>query len=131
MLDITTSHRPTAFATGAMTTALLALTIWTAPVWAADPPTAAAIKTAVAGHSYQGSMSEPNSGFAEFYGEDGTIQGVDYTGKWTTKDGAMCFDYGEEPTCYQVTLDDPSMVLRQDGKIVGSGMLIEGNAFDQ
>jgi hypothetical protein len=43
----------------------------------------------------------------------------------------MCFAYGEKPTCYQVTLEDPSMVLRKDGEIMGSGMLIEGNAFDQ
>lgn len=90
-------------------------------------PSADAIDDAVSNHSYQGSMSEANSAFNEYYAPDGTIHGKDYTGKWTTRDGEMCFAYGEEPTCYGVSLDGPSMVLRQDGTIKGSGMLIQGN----
>jgi hypothetical protein len=122
----TASHRRVLCTVFAITAALIS-----SPGWAADSPSASEIKSAVSGHTYQGSMSGPNSGFAEFYAEGGTIQGIDYTGTWTTKDGAMCFAYGEKPTCYQVTLEDPSMVLRKDGEIMGSGMLIEGNAFDQ
>lgn len=88
---------------------------------------AEAISQAVSDHSYQGSMSSPNSGFNEYYAPDGTIHGVDYQGKWTTRDGEMCFAYGQEPTCYAVSIDGPSMVLRQDGVIKGNGMLIQGN----
>jgi hypothetical protein len=92
-----------------------------------NDPSAQAIADAVSDHSYQGSMSEANSGFNEYYAADGTIHGKGYTGEWTTKSGEMCFAYGEEPTCYGVSLDGPSMVLRQDGTIKGSGMLIQGN----
>lgn len=89
--------------------------------------TAEEISKAVSDHSYQGSMSSPNSGFNEYYAPDGTIHGEDYEGKWTTKDGEMCFAYGEEPNCYAVSIDGPSMTLRQDGVIKGNGMLIQGN----
>lgn len=41
----------------------------------------------------------------------------------------MCFAYGDEPACYEVSIDGPSMVLRQDGSIKGSGMLIKGNTI--
>ncbi|MBL3824054.1 MULTISPECIES: hypothetical protein [unclassified Marinobacter] len=85
------------------------------------------ISQAVSDHSYQGSMLEPNSGFNEYYAADGTIHGVDYKGEWTTKEGEMCFAYGQEPTCYSVSINGPSMVLRQDGVIKGNGMLIPGN----
>ena len=96
-------------------------------VYAGTTPNAETIAEAVSNHSYQGSMSEANSGFNEYYAPDGTIHGKGYKGEWTTKDGEMCFAYGDEPTCYGVSLDGPSMVLRQDGTIKGSGMLIEGN----
>jgi hypothetical protein len=94
---------------------------------AASAPSAEAIADAVSDHSYQGSMSEANSAFNEYYAPDGTIHGKGYTGEWTTKDGEMCFAYGEAPTCYGVSIDGPSMVLRQDGAIKGNGMLVEGN----
>lgn len=94
---------------------------------AEDAMSAEAISAAVSDHSYQGSMSSPNSGFNEYYAADGTIYGKDYEGKWTTKKGEMCFAYGEAPTCYEVSIDGPSMVLRQDGSIKGNGMLIQGN----
>lgn len=88
-----------------------------------------AISSAVSGHSYQGSMSAPGSGFNEYYAPDGTIHGQGYKGNWTTQEGEMCFDYGEDVTCYQVSIDGPSMVLRQDGAIKGNGMLVEGNTL--
>jgi len=96
-------------------------------VTASEILSAEAISAAVSDHSYQGSMSSPNSGFNEYYAPDGTIHGVDYQGEWTTRDGEMCFAYGQEPNCYAVSIDGPSMVLRQDGVIKGNGMLIQGN----
>jgi hypothetical protein len=93
-------------------------------------PSAEAIADAVSDHSYQGSMSEANSGFNEYHAPNGTIHGDGYKGQWTTKNGEMCFAYGEEPTCYGVTIEGPSMVLRQDGTIKGNGMLIEGNTVN-
>lgn len=99
----------------------------TSAVSASEPLSAEAISQAVSDHSYQGSMSAANSGFNEYYAPDGTIHGVDYKGEWTTREGEMCFAYGQEPTCYAVSIDGPSMVLRQDGVIKGNGMLIQGN----
>ncbi|HET8849874.1 MAG TPA: hypothetical protein VFM78_08315 [Marinobacter sp.] len=102
----------------------------TSLVHAADQHSADEIAAAVSGHSYQGSMLEPNSGFNEYYAPDGTIVGAGYEGQWTTKDGEMCFAYGEAPTCYEVSIDGPSMVLRQGGKIKGNGMLIKGKTIN-
>lgn len=90
---------------------------------------AKSISAAVSDHSYQGSMSSPNSGFNEYYAPDGTIYGQGYEGEWTAQEGEMCFAYGDEPACYEVSIDGPSMVLRQDGSIKGSGMLIKGNTI--
>lgn len=94
---------------------------------AGDAPMAGEIRAAVSDHTYQGSMSEGGSGFAEYYAPDGTIRGDGYTGEWTVKDGTMCFDYGEGPWCFEVMIDGPSMVMYKGGKIDGNGMLIEGN----
>lgn len=111
-----------------LTAALASLTLLASGFATADSATSAdAIADAVSDHSYQGSMSEANSAFNEYYAPDGTIHGKDYQGEWTTKDGEMCFAYGEEPTCYAVSIDGPSMVLKQDGTIKGNGMLVKGN----
>lgn len=93
-----------------------------------DAPTAAEISAAVSDHTYQGSMSEADSGFAEYYAADGTIRGDGYSGEWRAEDGAMCFQYGDKPErCFEVTIHGPSMVMYKDGKIDGNGMLIGGN----
>jgi hypothetical protein len=40
----------------------------------------------------------------------------------------MCFQYGDKPEgCWEIELDDPAMTLLKEGKVDGSGMLIEGN----
>ena len=95
---------------------------------AGDSPKAAEISAAVSNHSYQGSMSKPGSVFSEYYAPDGAIKAEGYSGKWRTKDGAMCFQYGDSPErCFEVTIDGPSMVMYKEGKIDGNGMLIPGN----
>lgn len=98
---------------------------------AGDKPTAEEIASAVSDHTYQGSMSKPGSGFAEYYAPDGTIRGDGYMGKWRTEDGVMCFQYGEKPeSCFEVTVNGPSMVMYKNGEIDGNGMLIEGNPHE-
>ena len=93
-----------------------------------EAPTAAVISAAVSDHTYQGSMSKADSGFAEYYAPDGTIRGDGYSGEWRVEDGAMCFQYGDNPEkCFQVTIVGPSMVMYKDGEIDGNGMLIAGN----
>jgi len=122
----------TAFFSGSVFSATLASTLLLASASASaeEAPSAEAIAAAVSDQSYQGSMVEPNSGFNEYYAPYATIHGKDYQGKWTTREGEMCFAYGEEPTCYEVGIDGPSMVLRQDGEIEGNGMLIKGNTIE-
>ncbi|WP_282611210.1 hypothetical protein [Pelagibius sp. Alg239-R121] len=95
---------------------------------AADKPTAAELTEAVSDHTYQGSMSAANSGFAEYYAPDGAIRADGYTGKWRVEDGLMCFQYGDKPErCFGVELHGPSMTMFKDGEIDGNGMLIPGN----
>ena len=95
---------------------------------AGEQPKAAEIKAAVSDHSYQGSMSKAGSVFSEYYAPDGAIKAEGYSGKWRAKDGAMCFQYGDNPErCFDVTIDGPSMVMYKEGKIDGNGMLIPGN----
>jgi len=98
---------------------------------AEEAPTAAEITAAVSGHTYQGSMSEGGSGFAEYYAPDGTIRGDGYSGEWRVEDGVMCFRYGDKPeSCFEVAINGPSMVMYKDGEIDGNGMLIGGNPLD-
>ncbi|MFD1157962.1 hypothetical protein [Roseovarius aestuarii] len=111
-------------------TAAMAITLCASPLLAGDMPTAQEIADAVSDHTYQGSMSAGGSGFSEYYAADGTIRGVDYTGKWRTEDGVMCFNYGQDDRCFGITLDGPSMVMYKDDKIDGNGMLIKGNPQD-
>ena len=95
---------------------------------AGESPKAAEISAAVSDHSYQGSMSKAGSVFSEYYAPDGAIKADGYSGKWRAKDGAMCFQYGDNPErCFEVTIDGPSMVMYKEGKIDGNGMLIPGN----
>ncbi len=95
---------------------------------AGDAPSAEEISTAVSGYTYQGSMSAPASGFAEYYAPDGSIRADGYSGQWRVEDGTMCFKYGEDPeSCFGIELQGPSMVLFKEGKIDGNGMLIQGN----
>jgi hypothetical protein len=108
-----------------------ALLVAAVPAVAGDAPTSEEISAAVSDHSYQGSMSAGGSGFAEYYAPDGTIRADGYSGQWRTEDGAMCFQYGDDPErCFEVTLDGPSMVMHKDGEIDGNGMLILGNPND-
>lgn len=95
---------------------------------AGEAPTSEEISAAVIDHTYQGSMSAGGSGFAEYYAPDGSIRADGYSGQWRTEDGAMCFQYGDKTeSCFEVSLEGPSMVMRKDGKIDGNGMLIPGN----
>lgn len=120
----TTSDR-TGFLTVCLAAAMLSLPMG---LQAADKPTAAELTNAVSDHTYQGSMSAANSGFAEYYAPDGTIHADGYSGKWRVEDGLMCFQYGDKPErCFGVELHGPSLTMFKDGKIDGNGMLIPGN----
>jgi len=108
----------------------LVASIFTAGITnAAEAPSAKQIKTAVADHTYQGSMTQDR--FAEYYAADGSIKAEGYSGKWHVKDGEMCFQYGSDSeNCWGVQLNGPALTLLKAGAIDGTGMLIEGNPYN-
>jgi len=72
------------------------------------------------------SMTE--NAFAESYAPGGEIRGDGYTGKWRTEDDTMCFQYGDSAEkCWNVLINGPALTLVKDGKVDGSGMLVDGN----
>jgi len=92
----------------------------------AENLSASDISKAVSDRTYQGSMTA--NAFAEYYASDGTIKGDGYNGKWRTEDNTMCFQYGDDAEkCWNVIINGPAMTLIKDGKVDGSGMLVDGN----
>ena len=81
----------------------------------------------IIGNTVQGSM-EGSGAYSEFYQEDGTIMGPDYTGAWTIEGDAMCFQYGEDPaSCWMVEIDGDAVNWIQDGAVLGTGTILPGN----
>ncbi|WP_070987409.1 hypothetical protein [Halofilum ochraceum] len=87
------------------------------------------IRSLIAGNTVTGSMSSGQD-YAEFYAEDGTIHGRDYTGEWSIQDDKMCFDYGDGATCYEVAADGDTVTWVLDGKADGTGVVREGNPME-
>nr|WP_317054802.1 hypothetical protein [Roseovarius sp. W115] len=66
--------------------------------------------------------------FSEYYAADGTIKGDGYGGKWRAADNSMCFQYGTDPeSCWQLKINGEAVTLFKDGKVDGSGVVVEGN----
>jgi hypothetical protein len=89
----------------------------------------AEIRALIAGNTVTGSMSSGQD-YAEFYAEDGTIHGRDYTGEWSIEDDRMCFDYGDGATCYGVAADGDAVTWMLDGESDGTGVVRAGNPMD-
>lgn len=84
------------------------------------------ISDTVSGKTYQGSMLKDS--FVEYYDADGTIRGGDYKGTWRVTENAMCFTYGDNPEkCWGLEINGPAVTLYKDGKVDGTGILIDGN----
>lgn len=101
----------------------LALTISAAH---ADMASGEEIEEAISGMTLQGSMTE--TGFVEYYAEDGTISGDGYNGQWRVVGDEACFVYKDTPeSCWKIEVNGPALTLYKDGGVDGVGMLIEGN----
>ncbi|WP_170769651.1 hypothetical protein [Ruegeria lacuscaerulensis] len=97
-----------------------------APAFAAEFASKEEIQKTMAGHTYAGGML--SGAFTEYYAADGTIKGEGYTGKWEATDSGMCFQYGTDPkNCWELKIDGVAVTLFKDGKIDGSGVVVEGN----
>ncbi len=93
----------------------------------ADPATGDEIMASIIGNTVQGSM-EGSGAYAEFYQEDGTIVGPDYTGAWSIDGDSMCFQYGEDPAdCWMVEIDGDTVSWIKDGTVLGTGTIVSGN----
>lgn len=87
------------------------------------------IEALIAGNTVGGAMAESGE-YTEYYAEDGTIHGDGYTGEWTVEDDAMCFDYGEGATCYEIAADGNQVEWIKDGEVDGTGMVADGNPME-
>ena len=86
------------------------------------------IRAAVSDATISGNM-DSSGAYAEFYQADGTIKGKDYTGSWTIEGNAMCFVYqGTPKDCYEVEVNGDQVRWLKEGKSLGTGTIVKGNA---
>jgi len=94
---------------------------------AADMLSGDQIRSLVSGNTIQGNM-EAGGAYTEFYAEDGTIKGKDYTGVWNVDGDSMCFQYGSDPvSCWQAAKEGDQIQWVKDGKVDGTGTVLPGN----
>jgi hypothetical protein len=87
------------------------------------------LRATMAGKTVEGKMND-GSAYSEYYQADGTIKGKDYVGKWTINGNAMCFVYPTSPSgngCYQIAKNANGIDWIQNGKVLGTGTVSEGN----
>jgi hypothetical protein len=85
------------------------------------------ISAAISGNTVQGSMIASGA-YTEFYGADGVIKGMDYTGKWRVNGDTMCFQYGQDPeACWHVKVEGDQVTWVKEGKDDGTGTIVKGN----
>ncbi|MGH6931403.1 MAG: hypothetical protein ACREEE_03100 [Dongiaceae bacterium] len=85
------------------------------------------ITAQIAGKTVTGAM-ESSGEYAEYYQADGMIKGKDYIGKWSVEGDSMCFQYGADPkSCWQVAVDGDRIEWLMDGKVAGTGIIVDGN----
>jgi hypothetical protein len=107
--------------------ALALLAAWPGTLVAAEPLKGGQIRALIAGNTVQGAM-EATGAYTEFYAADGTIRGEGYTGSWTVEGDQMCFQYGSDPKmCWQVAKSGDALQWIKDGKVEGTGKLVNGN----
>lgn len=86
------------------------------------------IRAAISDATVTGNM-DASGPYAEFYQADGAIKGKDYTGTWTIVDDTMCFAYPDTPTeCYALEIEGDQVRWLKDGKSLGTGTIVKGNA---
>ena len=92
----------------------------------ADAATGTDLREAVSGNTIKGNRGA--SGQVEYYRSDGTIQGEDYTGRWTVEGNSMCFTYRTVPKeCRNADVNGTYIRWVKNGQVRGSGTIIRGN----
>ena len=86
------------------------------------------LKNAIAGNTVQGSMDGAGR-YTEFYAKDGTVRSKDYQAKWTIEGDQMCWVYeGQPKDCWRATIKGNSVKWVKDGKVQGTGTIVQGNS---
>jgi hypothetical protein len=96
------------------------------PAMASSLATSDEIKAAIIGNTVEGGMSD-GAAYAEYYSEDGAIKADGYTGTWSLDGNDMCFDYGEGPACWSVSIDGDKVAWMNGDTEEGTGTIKAGN----
>jgi len=85
------------------------------------------LRNAIAGNTVQGSMDGAGR-YTEFYAKNGTVRGKDYQAKWSIEGDQMCWVYkGQAKDCWRASIKDNNVKWVKDGKVQGSGTIVQGN----
>ena len=85
------------------------------------------IKNAVAGNTVQGSM-QASGRYTEFYSQDGTVFGKDYTALWRIEGNYICWIYKDQPKdCWRAFIKGTDLQWVKNNKVQGSGTIVKGN----
>ena len=86
------------------------------------------LKNAIAGNTVQGSMDGAGR-YTEFYAKDGTVRSKDYQAKWSIEGEQMCWVYDGQPKdCWRASIKGNSVKWVKDGKVQGTGTIVQGNS---
>ena len=86
------------------------------------------LKNAIAGNTVQGSMDAAGR-YTEFYAKDGTVRSKDYQAKWSIEGDQMCWVYeGQPKDCWRATIKGNNVKWVKDGKVQGTGTIVQGNS---
>gem|GEM_PF-972550 len=92
------------------------------------PASGLQLKKAIAGNTVQGSM-DASGKYTEFYAQDGTVRGKEYQAKWSIEGDTMCWVYtGQPKDCWRATIKGNQIKWIKDGKVQGTGTIVQGNS---
>jgi len=61
--------------------------------------------------------------------QDGTVRGKDYQAKWSIEGDTMCWVYtGQPKDCWRAAVKGNQIKWIKDGKVQGTGTIVQGNS---
>lgn len=116
-------NRPIAFA------AFLSAALFVSPVMAQDTGFASPdeLNEKLVGNTFSGDMG--SSEYTGYFAEDGMYHDASGSGKYQITQDGVCYP-GTDFGCYAATISDDQLAWSQDGKAVGTGRILEGDAMN-
>lgn len=110
----------------------IALVVLSMPASAAEIEgklTGEEIKAKVVGNTFTGTSAK-GFRYTEYLSPNGRIKGGEYFGYWSIRDDKLCLDY--DPTndsdgCWAVALVGDTLSWLEDGKVLSTSKLLQGN----